>query len=138
MDFDKVRIGYVPLSNFATVQPGQKVSILERLDGQPVYRLKAAPVSLPGEEVINDGQLANTRLNQLHAVIESMQLPSGVDVIFEGQDEDQQESMRFLLKAMGVALFIMAIILVTQFNSFYQAMLVLTAVVFSLGGVFLA
>lgn len=129
--------GYVPLSNFATLQPEQKVSVLERLKGKPVFRLKAAPLLLSGENSVNDGQLVNTRLNQLHAAVEEMGLSTSVDVIFEGQDEDQQESMLFLLKAMGVALFIMAIILVTQFNSFYQAGLVLTAVIFSLGGVFL-
>ena len=43
----------------------------------------------------------------------------------------------FLAKAFGIALFIMAIILVTQFNSFYQAFLILSAVVLSTVGVLL-
>ena len=50
----------------------------------------------------------------------------------------RQESQEFLVNAFGVALFVMAIILVTQFNSFYQAFLILSAVVFSTVGVFLA
>ena len=45
--------------------------------------------------------------------------------------------MAFLERAMMMALAIMAIILVTQFNSIYQAGLVLTAVLFSTGGVLL-
>jgi multidrug efflux pump len=45
--------------------------------------------------------------------------------------------MVFLSQAFLVAIFIMAIILVTQFNSFFQAFLVLTAVVFSTIGVFI-
>ena len=45
--------------------------------------------------------------------------------------------MAFLGKAMLIALAVMAIILVTQFNSMFQAFLILTAVVFSTGGVFL-
>jgi multidrug efflux pump len=55
----------------------------------------------------------------------------------KGQNQDQQESEDFLGNAFGVALFIMAIILVTQFNSFYQAFLILSAVLFSTVGVFL-
>lgn len=54
-----------------------------------------------------------------------------------GENEEQDESMVFLEKAFLVALFVMGIILVTQFNSFYQAMLILSAVLFSTVGVFL-
>jgi multidrug efflux pump len=43
-----------------------------------------------------------------------------------------------LSRAFGAALFLMAIILVAQFNSFYQAFLVLSAVAFSTVGVLLA
>ena len=41
------------------------------------------------------------------------------------------------MKAFVVALFIMAIILVTQFNSFYSALLILSAVIMSTIGVFI-
>ena len=50
---------------------------------------------------------------------------------------DAEEDMAFLQRAMLMALAIMAIILVTQFNSIYQAGLILTAVLFSTGGVLL-
>ena len=46
-----------------------------------------------------------------------------VEITFKGQDEDQRNSQSFLTKAFIVALFMMAIILVTQFNSFYSAFL---------------
>lgn len=129
--------GYVPLGNFATVEPGPKVTQLKRLDGSLVYRLKAAPEPRDSEVVVNLGQLANERLAELHEAAADIGIDPRVSVIFEGQDQDQQESQEFLVSAMLVALFIMAIILVTQFNSFYQAFLVLTAVVLSIGGVFM-
>lgn len=129
--------GYVPLSNFATIEPSQKVDVLKRLDGQTVYRLMAAPQARDGESVVNTGQLTNARLLELREAGETLGIDPNVNLIFEGQDQDQQESQVFLVKAMGVALFIMGIILVTQFNSFYQAFLVMTAVILSLGGVFL-
>ena len=53
------------------------------------------------------------------------------------ETEDQDESELFLEQAFVVALFVMGIILVTQFNSFYQAFLILSAVLFSTVGVFL-
>jgi len=58
-------------------------------------------------------------------------------VRFGGEDEEQQEAQAFLTQAFGVALFLMAIILVTQFNSFYSAMLILSAVIMSTVGVLL-
>ena len=54
-----------------------------------------------------------------------------------GKGEEQRAAEAFLLKAFGAALFVMAIILVTQFNSFYQAALILSAVVLSTVGVLL-
>ncbi len=60
-----------------------------------------------------------------------------VSMSFGGSTEDQQEDMDFLARAMMMALAIMAIILVTQFNSFYQAFLILSAVVLSTVGVLL-
>jgi multidrug efflux pump len=58
-------------------------------------------------------------------------------VAFRGGNEDQNEAQAFLGKAMLIAIAAMAIILVTQFNSVFQAFLILTAVVFSTGGVLL-
>ncbi|RLA27780.1 MAG: AcrB/AcrD/AcrF family protein, partial [Gammaproteobacteria bacterium] len=52
-------------------------------------------------------------------------------------NEEQNEASAFLGKAMMIAIAVMAIILVTQFNSIFQAFLILTAVVFSTGGVLL-
>ncbi|MDH3663471.1 MAG: efflux RND transporter permease subunit, partial [Alphaproteobacteria bacterium] len=60
-----------------------------------------------------------------------------ITVTFRGEDEEQKESQAFLTKAFGIALFLIAIILVTQFNSFYQAFLILSAIVFSTVGVLL-
>ena len=45
-----------------------------------------------------------------------------IDFIFKGEDEEQQESQAFLGQAFVAALFLIAIILVLQFNSFYQTL----------------
>jgi hypothetical protein len=53
----------------------------------------------------------------------------------KGENEDQKESAVFLTRTFGVALALMAIILLTQFNSFYSCLLILSAVILSTIGV---
>src|SRR5690606_22507216 len=86
---------------------------------------------------VEEGVLADTMVREIAAWLPSADLPPEVDVVFRGENEDQEEASAFLSKAFTAALFLMAIILVTQFNSFYQAALILTAVVFSTVGVLL-
>ena len=50
-----------------------------------------------------------------------------IEVRFKGEDQEQKKAQAFLVKAFVLAVFLMAIILVTQFNSFYSAGLILSA-----------
>ena len=80
---------------------------------------------------------STTSFAELKADVPDLDIDPRVSWSFRGSTEDQQEDMAFLARAMMMALAIMAIILVTQFNSIYQAGLILTAVLFSTGGVLL-
>ncbi|MEM9970418.1 MAG: efflux RND transporter permease subunit, partial [Pseudomonadota bacterium] len=62
-------------------------------------------------------------------------LPVGVDWEWTGDQEEQEESGQFLMTAFAGALGLMFIILLAQFNSFYNAALVLLAVILSTTGV---
>ena len=84
---------------------------------------------------VEEGVLADAVVAQLAAAIGEAGLDPRIEVEFRGENEDQDEAARFLLQAFAVALFLMAIILVTQFNSFYSAFLILSAVVMSTIGV---
>jgi len=99
------------------------------VDSKRVVTIQANLV--PGAQLI-------TELPKLKEQFPSLGIHPSVDIAIKGQNEDQQESQDFLVNAFGIALFVMAIILVTQFNSFYQAFLILSAVIFSTVGVFLA
>jgi multidrug efflux pump len=66
-----------------------------------------------------------------------MQLPENVNVKTAGESADQQEAMTFLIGAFATAIFLMLMILLVQFNSWYQSVLVLSAIVFSTAGVLL-
>ena len=119
----------VPISNFVTQRPAPKVSSISRIDSRRVFTVAAnvEPGIFPAVKV--------AELRQWLA--EEDPLPPNVDYLFRGEDEEQAAAMAFLGRAFVVALFLMAIVLLTQFNSFYNALLILTAVIFSTIGVFL-
>jgi multidrug efflux pump len=118
----------VPVSNFVEQKAVQKVDVIRRVDSRRVVQIAAdmAP-----------GVLLNQQLPMLLKMLPSLNLSKSINIKVRGENEDQQESLEFLESAFLIALFIMAIILVTQFNSFYQAGLILSAVLFSTVGVFL-
>ena len=83
------------------------------------------------------GTQLNTVLHRLQARIPELDIDPSATLRFKGSAQDQEEAMAFLEQAFMIALALMAMILVTQFNSLFQAALILTAVVFSTGGVLL-
>ncbi|NNL71913.1 MAG: efflux RND transporter permease subunit, partial [Silicimonas sp.] len=79
---------------------------------------------------------ANERIEALTEWLETENpLPAGMDWEWTGDQEDQAESQAFLQVGFTAALGLMFIILLAQFNSFYNAILVLVAVVMSTTGV---
>lgn len=129
---DRIRVqtdrGMVPIANFVTRTARPKVSLLRRVDGRRVVTVKAdvAPGLLPDDKV-----------RELRQWIAGANLDPRASVTFKGEDKEQKEAQSFLVKAFAVAIFLMAIILVTQFNSFYSAFLILSAVIMSTIGVML-
>ena len=129
---DELRIptpdGQVPISTFVERVPAQKVSTITRTDMRRTMNIRAD---------VADGYLEPEVIAELRDLIPTLGIDPAVEVRFRGTIEDQEEDEAFLGQAMFMALAMMAIILVTQFNSIYQALLILTAVVFSTGGVLL-
>ncbi|MBW4707736.1 efflux RND transporter permease subunit [Roseobacter sp. YSTF-M11] len=77
----------------------------------------------------------NERIGVLTEWLETGPLPDGIEYEWTGDQEEQAESQAFLSSAFTAALGLMFIILLAQFNSFYNAILVLLAVVLSTTGV---
>ena len=62
---------------------------------------------------------------------------AGFKYKFTGQMEDQEKELAFLSSALLFAVFLILLILVTQFNAFSSPAIILSSVVLSLAGVFL-
>lgn len=131
-ELDNIRIetgdGSVPVSNFIERVAQPRVGKINRVDQQRSIKVQAD---------VPPGVNINAKIQELEAIFGDYDILSDVRIEFTGDSENQEESQQFLMVAFTVALFIMAIILVTQFNSFYSAFLILSAVIMSTIGVFI-
>jgi len=124
----KTAAGLIPVSHFVTLSPSPKQSSIKKVDGRIVMTVSAD---------IAAGYNLSLILPELEKELSALHLDPRVSLKLRGENEEQQEAQLFLKNAFLVALTIMALILVLQFNSFYQALLILSAVVFSTAGVFI-
>ncbi len=120
--------GLVPIANFVTREAQPQVSSITRIDQRYAMTVKANAIT---------GVDKNDKIAEVQAWLDEGNLPATITAGFVGGDEDQAESQAFLMQAMVASLFLMFIILVTQFNSFWQAFVTLSTVVMSVMGVLL-
>ena len=129
---DELRIsteqGMVPLSNFVQMTPAQGVDSLKRVDGRPVELIRAN---------VREGVMADSKVAEIEQWLASQSFDPRIEIRFRGANEEQADSMAFVSAAFLLALAIMFILLVSQFNNFYQSSLILLAVVMSTAGVLL-
>ncbi len=118
--------GSVPLSTFVTREPAPATRTIMRTDMRRTMLVQAD---------LEAGVQIAPILERLEKALPGLGIDPGVTVDFKGGARDQEETAAFLMRAAAMAMGLMAIILVTQFNSIFQALLILTAVVFSTGGV---
>ncbi|MBC6443799.1 MAG: efflux RND transporter permease subunit [Rhodobacteraceae bacterium] len=137
--------GLIPLSNFITRTPVPQLGQIDRADGKRYFDIKADVddtlfVDRAGNVVAPDVAGAvplngNERIALVTKWLETEAIfPPGVDWEWKGDQEDQAESQAFLGSAFSAALGLMFVILLAQFNSIYNSVIVLLAVVLSTTG----
>lgn len=143
-NLDRMKIstpkGLVPMKNFITRSARPQISSYTRVDGYYVMDVKANIIK-PSEEQSKsaDGEVItpDVKISQLQSWLDSQEWPEGIRFTFRGADEDQKEVQEFMPIAGLIAIFTIFIILVTQFNNFYQTFLTLSTVMMSVFGVLL-
>ncbi len=118
----------VPISAVASFEYSTTYDKITRIDNKRVITISSGIV-----EGYNANRI-NARIRQLLADYE---MPNGYSYAFTGEQKEQDESSRFLIFALLVAIASIMLILVTQFNSFIRPVIILATVVFSTIGVFL-
>jgi len=127
----QTEVGLVPISLFVKRIAQPRVGILKRSEERRVLTVQAG---------VEEGILVDDKLKEIRAWLAQNTAGSGLEAVtltFKGEDKEQREAEAFLSRAFMTALFIITLILVAQFNNFYQTLLILSAVILSTIGVLL-
>ena len=120
--------GAVPVGSFSQRLARPRVDAIQRIDMvETVFILANA----------EEGYLPDDLTGQIGDWLETQDFGSAVNITFRGANEEQAKAAEFLSTAFSLAMSVMLIMLVMQFNSFYQAGLILFSVVMSTAGVLL-
>ena len=124
------QIRQVPISAVASVKKSSTISAVKRND------LKRT-ISLQSNVLEADGFNPNEVVAEIQEVLKSeYKVADGIEYEFTGQQQEQAKEMKFLGKALAIAIFLILIIIVAQFNSISSPIVILFAVVMSFTGVF--
>ena len=118
----------VPLTSLARIDYTGSLGNITRINHARTVTVKASV-----DETRIPGPVARAQAEEL---LGAYPLPPGYNVRFTGEFEFQKESEDFLGKAFIIAIFLILLILVTMFNSIVQPVIIMTAVMLSLGGAF--
>ena len=129
---DELRVntsaGPVPISSFTQRIAQPRVDAIQRFDMVETVFIMANT---------EDGYLSDNQTTEIADWLESQDIDDSIKIKFRGANEEQADSAEFLSVAFSLAMSLMLIMLVMQFNSFYQALLILFSVVMSTAGVLL-
>jgi multidrug efflux pump len=129
---DSMRIvtasGLIPVSNFITRTVEPKVGAITRLNG--MYSMDVAANLEPG-------LMAADKVAEVQNWVDAQAWPGDVKVVFGGAAEQTDETNAFIMKAFAAAMFLIFLILLIEYNSFYQVFVTLSTVIMSISGVLL-
>jgi len=117
----------IPLSTIANVHLSAGFGSIRHIDQKRVVTISADTFGRNSNEVLHEVQQRLTALD----------VPAGYQINYSGEQEEQQKASVFLSKAFVGALLLIMLVLITQFNSVLQTLIVMTSIVLSLTGVFL-
>lgn len=118
----------VPVSAFADVHYDNTYGGIKRKDQKRIISLSS--------NVLN-GYNANEVVAAIQGELGNFHAAPGILIKMGGQQEDQAETMGFLGKAMGIAVALIFLVLILQFNSLSRTVIIMTEILFSVFGVFL-
>jgi multidrug efflux pump len=118
----------VPVSSFADVRYSTTYGGVKRKDQKRIIALSSNVLT---------GFEPNAVVEAVQGELNSFPVPAGVNIIMGGQQEEQAETMGFLGNAMLIAMALIFLILVLQFNSLSRTVIIMSEVLFSITGVLL-
>jgi multidrug efflux pump subunit AcrB len=122
------KIYQVPITSVAKAELSSTFGSIKRKELKRVVTLSSNVLSGYNPTQVND---------EIKAILVDYPLPSGYEIKFSGEQEKQAEEMAFLSRALMLAVFLIFLIIVSQFNKISAPFIIMTSVLFSTIGVFL-
>ena len=120
------QIKQVPISAVATTQNNSSFSAVKRIDLDRVVTVYSNVLNGYNPTDVND---------KIRALLNDFEIPKGLEINFTGEQEKQAKEMAFLSKALLIAVLLIFLILVGQFNSATTPIIISISVFLSLIGV---
>jgi len=118
----------VPLSTVARIDYTSSYAGIKRLNQKRIITVYSNLLS---------GYSANDIVPIIKNQAKTFALHPGTEIKLTGEQEDQEETTKFFLEAMIIALGLIFFILITQFGSMSKSLIILSEVIFSIIGVLL-
>ena len=118
----------VPISSFASMKMSNTFSSVKRKDLDKVITISSNVISGYNPTEVN---------SKIDMVLKNYPLPNGYSYKFGGEQQEQEEEMAFLSNAFMIALFLVFIIIVAQFNKIITPLIIMSSIILSTIGVFL-
>ena len=118
----------VPISSVATVELSTTYGSVKRKDLNRVITLSSNVITGYNATLVND---------EIKNLLTDFEKPEGYEFKFGGEQEKQAKEMAFLSKALLIAVFMIFLIIVSQFNKITAPFIIMMSVVLSTIGVFL-
>ncbi len=122
------QISQVPVSAVAKLEYTSSFGSVKRKDMDRVVTIFSN---------VQEGANANEIVGRYKTLLADFPMPEGYTYKFTGEQEEQGQSLAFLVKALLIAVFLIFLIIVSQFNSVVSPFVIMFSVVFSTIGVFL-
>lgn len=118
----------IPISALADYDYSTSYDKINRKDNQRVVTIYSNVV---------EGYNANSVNQRISEILDQYETPTGYEWKMTGEQEEQDKTAIFLMKALFIALSLIMIIMVTQFNSAIKPLIIMITVLFSTIGVFM-
>ena len=118
----------VPISSFASVKMSNTFSSVKRKDLDKSITISSNVISGYNPTEVN---------SKIDMVLKNYPLPNAYSYKFGGEQQEQEEEMAFLSNAFMIALFLVFIIIVAQFNKIITPLIIMSSIILSTIGVFL-
>lgn len=115
----------IAVKAFADIRPEWQTSRLVRRNGVRTITINA---------FIRKGHYASEMLNEIRPEIERLNLPEGYKISYGGENSNQEETMPQMIKALGISLLAIFIVMLVQFRNFSEPLIVMSSIPLSILG----